>query len=72
MKTNLSYFEIQDGCFAAQKVGEKLEPFLKFAYLAPGLWSFNCQKICCFCNFVLISARKFIIYLKIMYYNLHI
>ena len=37
---------------------KKIGSLVLFSYLLPDLWSLNCQKLCPFCNILLISAKN--------------
>ena len=37
---------------------KKMRSFVWFSCLLPELWSVNCQKLCLFCNFLLMSTKS--------------
>ena len=41
-----------------EKQMKKMGSLVLFSYLLPDLWSLNCQKLCPFCNFLLISGKN--------------
>ena len=61
MKMNCDNFQIQNEVpkqLGLEKQMQKLESLVLFSYLLPELWSLNCQKLCPFNNFLLMSLKN--------------
>ena len=61
MKMNFDNFQMQKwgpSTVRARKADEKMRLLVLFSYFVSELWSLNCQKLCPFCNFWLMSAKN--------------
>ena len=55
-----------------EKQMKKMGSFVWFSCLLPELWSLNCQKLCPFCIFLLISATNLRLLWQFMYMHLKV